>query len=306
MKSEHWMHCRKLLLSFRILSVFFASAVATVCAANDADLVNDCLEQPAANTLPPNALSVLSLNISHGRNTALNQLFVGKERTYQNLDAITKLLDATKADVVALQEADGPSRWSGNFDHVAYLAQQSRFPCRTHGLHSRRWISSYGTALLSRSRPVASASVQFSPSWPSKQKGYVSSTFEWATDEGDVILTAVSVHFDFLRERVRDRQADEMVAGLSNIDGPLILMGDINSQWGGDNSTVRRLADALKLRAFFPERDGLGTYKEPDGKRLDWILISEDLEFRDYRTLPDVVSDHYAVYAEIAYRGKRE
>ena len=120
------------------------------------------------------------------------------------------------------------------------------------------------------------------------------------------MLTAVSVHFDFLRARVRDRQADEMVAGLSNIDGPLILMGDINSQWESDNSTVRRLADALKLRAFSPEREGLGTYKEPDGKRLDWILISQDLEFRDYRTLPDVVSDHYAVYAEIAYRGKRE
>jgi endonuclease/exonuclease/phosphatase family metal-dependent hydrolase len=300
------MHCHKLLLSYRILAVFFASAVATVCVADDAHLVNDCLEQPTANTLPPNALSVLSLNISHGRKTALNQLFVGKERTYRNLGEITELLEATKANVVALQEADGPSRWSGNFDHVAYLAQQSRFHCRTHGLHSRRWISSYGTALLSRSRPLASASVRFSPSWPSKQKGYVSSTFAWMAGGKDVTITFVSVHFDFLRASVRDRQADEMVADLSDIDGPLILMGDINSQWGDKNSTVRRLAGALKLRAFFPERDGLGTYKGPDGKRLDWILISQDLEFRDYKTVPDVVSDHYAVYAEIAYRGKQE
>ena len=28
-------------------------------------------------------------------------------------------------DVVALQEADGPSGWSGNFDHVATLARQA-------------------------------------------------------------------------------------------------------------------------------------------------------------------------------------
>lgn len=300
------MNYHQFLSGFRCLMIVFASAVAATAVASASGLVNDCFEQPATNTLPGNSLSVLSLNISHGRNTSLNQLFVGKERTYRNLDAITKLLEATKPNIVALQEADGPSRWSGNFDHVAYLARQSRFPCRTHGLHSQRWISSYGTALLSRSRPVAAASVQFSPSWPSKQKGYVSSTFEWATGGGDVTLTAVSVHFDFLRARVRERQADEMVAGLSNIDGPLILMGDINSQWGDDNSTVRRLAEALKLRAFHPEREGLGTYKGPKGKRLDWILISQDLEFRVYDTLPDVVSDHYAVYAEIAYRGKQQ
>ena len=83
-------------------------------------------------------------------------------------------------------------------------------------------------------------------------------------------------------------------------------MGDLNSQWGDDKSHVRILADELDLRAFFEEGTELGTYKSLDGKRLDWILISQDLEFRDYKVLPDVVADHFAVYAEIAYRGRQK
>jgi endonuclease/exonuclease/phosphatase family metal-dependent hydrolase len=110
------------------------------------------------------------------------------------------------------------------------------------------------------------------------------------------------VHFDFLRASVRDQQVNEMVARLSDIDGPLILMGDLNSQWEHDAANVRVLADELNLRAFYPERSGLGTYKGSAGKRLDWILISQDLEFKDYKVLPDVVADHFAVFAEIAYR----
>ena len=55
-----------------------------------------------------------------------------------------------------------------------------------------------------------------------------------------------------------------------------------------------------------PDHDGLGTYKKTTGKRLDWILVSRDLEFRKHEVLPDVVADHFAVFAELAYRGQQE
>ena len=270
------------------------------------DMVSDCQAHATLGALPDDRLRLLSLNISHGRNTALNQMFIGKDRTYRNLDEIARLLYALNPDVVALQEADAPSRWSGNFDHVAYVAQKSRFPCLVHGLHSRTWISTYGTALLSRGRPVKSWSVRFPPSWPSKQKGFVVADLDWPVGQERISIRFVSVHLDFLRTSVRDRQVSELVKHLSDIDGPLVLMGDLNSEWGQEKSSVQMLAVALNLRAFYPERDGLGTYKKPDGKRLDWILISDDLEFQDYKVLPDVVADHFAVYAEIIYRGEKQ
>jgi endonuclease/exonuclease/phosphatase family metal-dependent hydrolase len=210
------------------------------------------------------------------------------------------------ADVVALQEADAPSRWSGDFDHISYLAEESGFPCFVHGRHSISWISSYGTALLSRSRPGEAESVRFSPSWPSKQKGFVFATFEGPVDRQRASVTVVSVHFDFLRASVRDQQVSELVSRLTEVDGPIVLMGDLNSEWGQGQSHVRALADELNLHAFSPENDGLGTYKDPTGKRLDWILISQELEFRTYEVLPNVVADHLAVVAEIAHRGQHE
>ena len=80
-------------------------------------------------------------------------------------------------------------------------------------------------------------------------------------------------------------------------------MGDLNSHWEQKSSHVRSLADALDLQAFLPEQNGLGTYKGAMGKRLDWILISQELAFEAYEVLPDIVADHLAVFAEISYRG---
>ena len=64
----------------------------------------------------------------------------------------------------------------------------------------------------------------------------------------------------------------------------------------------KKLASELQLHAFEPDREDLGTYKKLSGSRLDWILISGDLEYKMYKVLPEVVSDHFAVYAELNYR----
>jgi endonuclease/exonuclease/phosphatase family metal-dependent hydrolase len=57
----------------------------------------------------------------------------------------------------------------------------------------------------------------------------------------------------------------------------------------------------LDLQVFKPHAEGLSTYGDK-GARLDWILISSDLEFDNYYVIPDVVSDHYAVAADIVLK----
>ncbi len=58
-------------------------------------------------------LSVLTLNLAHGRKDALNQLLQKTSTTRRNLEQIADFLSNSGADLVALQEADSPSRWSG-------------------------------------------------------------------------------------------------------------------------------------------------------------------------------------------------
>ena len=59
-----------------------------------------------------------------------------------------------------------------------------------------------------------------------------------------------------------------------------------------------RLTRSLRLRPYRPDESGQATFPTL-GTRIDWILISSGLEFAEHRTLPDEVSDHLAVVAEI-------
>ena len=275
--------------------------IASAADATEAEgLQSSCAEDVDRIVQNP-ALRVLTLNASHGRGTAINQLLVGTSKTYENLDGIADLLSREAADVVALQEADAPSRWSGKFDHVAYVAENAAYPCFVHGLHSQGYMSSYGTALLMRSEALEPASIAFPPSPPSKQKGFVSTEFLWRPDTTVHRVTVASVHFDFMRKKTRDRQVAEMVNRLKSVEGPLVVLGDLNSEWTSEDSHVGRLASELGLHTFEPENGGLGTYKKLSGKRLDWILVSRDLAFRSYRVLTDRVADHFPIYAELIY-----
>ncbi len=269
-----------------------------------ADTYNTCAGVTELISINTPTIKVVTLNASHGRKRSINQLLVRRKRIHRNLDDIANLLQRTGADIVALQEADAPSRWSGGFDHVEYLLEKTDYDCFVHGHHAQNWLYSFGTALLSRSRVFELEAFDFAPSPPTTTKGFVKFTVNWSIGGNFVPLTVVSTHLDFLRDTVRDSQVTEIILALSDLDGPLIVMGDFNSEWSDDGSQVKQLMDALGLIAFEPGRAGLGTYKSSNGKRLDWILISHELQFVEYNVESDIVSDHSAVYAEIRYSGK--
>jgi endonuclease/exonuclease/phosphatase family metal-dependent hydrolase len=257
--------------------------------------------------LPPeilesDTLDLLTLNVAHGRGTALNQVLVSATQHRENLEEIASILLASRAQVVALQEADAPSLWSGKFDHVEYLAETTGYLFSAHGYHATAWPFTYGAALMSKSRMSDTHSHRFRPTWPTATKGYVRGTISWRNGEDEDSVqpvTLVSVHLDFSREEVRKAQIEELVDDLSELPTPLIIMGDFNADWSSDDSPVRQLANAIGLRAFRPTTQEFSTYK--DIKRLDWILISDELKFIDYAVLPNIVSDHLAVVAKIGW-----
>ncbi|HDY81926.1 MAG: hypothetical protein DRQ65_03750 [Gammaproteobacteria bacterium] len=252
--------------------------------------------------LEAGTLELLTLNVAHGRGTALNQILVSAAQHRENLEEIALILLASGAQVVALQEADAPSLWSGKFDHVEYLARATGYRFSAHGYHATAWPFTYGAALMSKSRMSDTRSHRFRPTWPTATKGYVRGTIKWRNGEDEnsaASVTLVSVHLDFSREEVRKAQIEELVDDLSALPTPLIIMGDFNADWSSNDSPVRQLANAMGLRAFRPTTQEFSTYKGV--KRLDWILISDELKFIDYAVLPNIVSDHLAVVAKIGW-----
>lgn len=119
-----------------------------------------------------------------------------------------------------------------------------------------------------------------------------------------MVVDIVSVHLDFSRKTIRERQIEEMREALAERHNARIIMGDFNSDWFSGENVVQTLATYFGLHVYRPEARDLGTYATSD-RRLDWILISDELVFRDYRVMPHVLSDHQAVMATIGLNKAR-
>jgi endonuclease/exonuclease/phosphatase family metal-dependent hydrolase len=251
-------------------------------------------------------LRVVTLNMAHGRKDARNQAFLKEQTIRDNLLELGGLLDKADAAMIALQEADAESSWSGKFNHVEFLSENTIYKCSFQGIHASNFIYDFGTALLSKYPFQGSFAHSFTPSWPTTTKGFTIAALDWnpAGALADPLrVKFVSVHLDFSRRSVRRSQIDEMVAVLGKLEAPLVLMGDFNTDWQTGDSSLKYLAEQLGLAVFEPHADGLSTYGDK-GARLDWILISAGLKFDKYAVYPDVVSDHYAVAAEIILGGR--
>lgn len=240
-------------------------------------------------------LRVMTLNLAHGRARALAQSRARPAHWFRaNLDAIAAVIRREGPDLVALQEAELGSRWAGDFDHVAYLAQRSDLPAIAATPHVRsEGRFRYGTALLGRTPWLDHGGHDFAAQgrW---HKGY-----SWATTcFAGAPLTAISVHLDFASAARRRAQARELVEAFADRSEPLLVLGDFNAEWRSKGSPVAAIASTLALHGVDPLARAPATYAS--GRRLDWILASAALRFADHRVLPDRLSDHYAVLADVA------
>lgn len=254
--------------------------------------------------VPVDSLRVASLNLAHGRKDSVNQLLVSADGFKKNLDDVASVLKTYKPHVVALQEVDAKSCWSGGFDHVAYLASAAGYPWWLHETNAENWLFSFGTALLSVLPLSETVRHTFEASPPTLDKGFVLAQIDWSSDDGKTTrkVDILSVHLDFSRQSVRQQQIREMVDLLSSRNNPTIIMGDFNSEWLAEESVIKELTQKSRFVSYMPASTDYATYKN---KRLDWILISDDMEFVNYRVLPDTLSDHAMILAEISFKDSR-
>jgi endonuclease/exonuclease/phosphatase family metal-dependent hydrolase len=240
---------------------------------------------------------VMTLNLAHGRGDRLFPKLSNKEFYESNLKKIAGVIRGEAPALVALQEADGPSFWSGDFDHVRYLARRTGISHALQGEHVNGLGLEYGTALLSRRAFKNPVSITFTASPPSFPKGFVIATLFLKGRE----ITVVSLHLDFLSAGARNDQAETLIETLKQRSGPLIVLGDFNSDWYEEESPLRRIAEKLRLKAYRPDAAHLVTFPATN-RRLDWILHSSELKFHSYKVLSDTLSDHRAVVAELVWK----
>lgn len=259
--------------------------------------------RPSSGMADDPTLRMLSINLAHGRGDGVHQVFQDEEDARRNLDAVETLIRRESPDVIGLQEADAPSRWSGNFHHVEYIAAAAEFEWGMHTAHARGLGLSYGTAVISRLPIEEHSAHTFLPAPASLPKGFSLAIVRWP--DRDMEIDVVSVHMEPLREAIRQRQAAELVAALADRNRPLVLMGDFNTEWDHKDGVLRELVENLNLTAYAPLDAGIVTFPKLD-RRLDWILVSSEFRFVGFDVLDDPVSDHRAIVAELAINPESE
>ncbi len=305
---------RKTIPSVRPVAILVVSAVIAIalstCATLERSTVPEIVTANSNSAAPMTSargqvskLKVMTLNIAHGRSTGFHQLLQSRSTAVRNLDQIREVLSGEKPDLLALQEADGPSFWSGNFNHVNYLAGKQFFYQYVRGKHADGMNLSYGTALLSNLELENPLAITFAPAVGSAPKGFVVATIDWP-GQGFTEVDVVSVHLAALRKSLRKEQATELARIIAERGKPTIIMGDLNAGWNGGTSALHLLMEALDLKTYRPYDQNLVTFPKFN-ERLDWILVSHEFDFVSHKVLPDSVSDHLGVVAELALTQNR-
>ena len=78
-------------------------------------------------------------------------------------------------------------------------------------------------------------------------------------------------------------------------------MGDLNSEFAANSQLIPLLEDSLGLSTWQPHVEVV-TFPKLQ-KRLDWVLVSRDIEIVTHEVLPDTLSDHRAIVAELRLLG---
>lgn len=247
---------------------------------------------------------VMTLNIAHARGLPQLGGWVGVDTQREFLEAIGVLIRRERPSVVAMQEVHRPIEGERGLNHLALIRTASGYADGFYGPHlvAAALGREQGTALLSRTA-LGSPSSKVLNLEQGDDKGFVRATVRVPELMGREI-DVVSVHLDPYSERKRMKQVQWLADDLRGRTRPVVVMGDFNARYQGPFRALGRLLTLTRLRAW-QLTGGKPTYPAGWPKvRIDWILISPELEFVDYRNVNEGVSDHQGVIAELRLAGQ--
>ncbi len=266
-----------------------AAAVAPIANQSVANLVDQ--NQPC----PKTPLRLLSFNIQVGIKTnAYRQYFtkgwkhvLPHESRGRNLSRIADVV--SDYDVVGLQEVDGGSIRSGFVNQVEFLSHAAGFPywyAQTN--RDLGPLAQHGNGLLSRIEPKQLEDHKLPGVIPGR--GAVFMRLPYAGTEVMVVMLHLS-----LGRQSQQRQL-AYIAEKVRRESHVIIMGDMNTH-------MRHLLEdsPLKHLGLQPAEQLAPTYPAwQPSLALDHVLVSTNLEIKNYQVLDCRVSDHLPIAVEVA------
>ncbi|MDX1468593.1 MAG: endonuclease/exonuclease/phosphatase family protein [Acidimicrobiia bacterium] len=230
----------------------------------------------------------------------------GTDGTF-DIDAIARVIEDARVDIVGLQEVPRGRLLSGVSDQVTLLQQRLGFE---HVAFFGTTDPTWGNAILSR-YPLSEVEKEKLPlAGTLLRRGYLAATVD--TPTGDILF--VSIHLQHVNDpAVHD---DDPEADLYPVHNAQI--GVILDEWGGREPAVMvgdfnarpgwRQVKELLAEGWVDSWDEAGvgqgfTSNAADPKhRIDYIFHTPDLVASDAGVIISQASDHFAVVADLEFR----
>jgi endonuclease/exonuclease/phosphatase family metal-dependent hydrolase len=255
-------------------------------------------------------IRIVTFNIAHGRGLSPFQGLHGRQRFARNLRRIAHMLDELKPDIVALQEIDENSRWSGSFDHLDYLRVFTDFPHAVFGANNRRtggYQLNYGNAILSRHPITDWESINFGTRRVGG-KGFLFAEI----NVGGRLLPVVNLHLHYGLRVHRFRQIEQLMEYLNakrehrraHWAVPPILCGDLNNPSHRLDATASLFRYfSLQGRYTLHPPQGVRTFPSPWPRRaLDFIFLPPTCRALHCQVVRCNLSDHRPVMVEFTLK----
>lgn len=211
-----------------------------------------------------------------------------------DLQRIADVINKEKPDLVGLQEVDRGVQRTQRIDEIVELSKLTRMDY-AFAFNLPYQGGQYGVAILSRFPIRATDHRLYKNLREAERRGFI---------RAEVMIDGRLVHFatthlDYQHDDGRLFEAQQMLAFLSDVKGPLIVVGDFNDIPTGDTSKLMR---SLFDDAWLVTRDeGFSYPADKPTKRIDYIFtrLSDGIKTKRAWVVNTLASDHIPVVADL-------
>ena len=211
-----------------------------------------------------------------------------------DLQRIADVINKEKPDLVGLQEVDRGVQRTQRIDEIVELSKLTHMDY-AFAFNLAYQGGQYGVAILSRFPIRATEHRLYKNLREAERRGFIRAEVKI---DGRLVHFATT-HLDYQHDDGRLFEGQQMLAFLSDVKGPLIVVGDFNDTPAGE--TYRLMRPQFDDAWLVTKDEGLSYPADKPTKRIDYIFtrLSDGITAKRAWVVNTLASDHLPVVADL-------